>query len=413
MYVEASSEELVWYFETVLPHLNERQRRVVVGASASLLGRGGKTKVAEAAGISRNTVIRATGEVEEGIEPDDRQRAAGGGDKPAIDKQPGLLVALDELVHPSTRGNPMSLARWTSKSTYVLADELVRQGYSVSAELVRRLLHQLGYSLQAPSKQKEGTQSPDRDAQFNYLDETARAFIKDAQPVISVDTKKKELVGEFSNGGAEWHPSGEPTRTKTHDFIDKDLGRAVPYGVYDVENDEGWVSVGDTADTASFAVEAIRRWWYSMGQARFPDAHRLLITADAGGSNGHRVKLWKLELAKLAQETGLEVTVCHYPPGTSKWNKVEHRLFSFITTNWRGQTLTSYRTVVELIAATTTKTGLRVLAEWDEGYYPTGVEVTDAQLAAIPLQPHDWHSEWNYTIAAKPKRPRRSRTTTK
>jgi transposase len=402
MYVEASSEELVWYFETVLPHLNERQRRVVVGASASLLGRGGKTKVAEAAGISRNTVIRATGEVEEGIEPDDRQRAAGGGDKPAIDKQPGLLVALDELVHPSTRGNPMSLARWTSKSTYVLADELVRQGYSVSAELVRRLLHQLGYSLQAPSKQKEGTQSPDRDAQFNYLDETARAFIKDAQPVISVDTKKKELVGEFSNGGAEWHPSGEPTRTKTHDFIDKDLGRAVPYGVYDVENDEGWVSVGDTADTASFAVEAIRRWWYSMGQARFPDAHRLLITADAGGSNGHRVKLWKLELAKLAQETGLEVTVCHYPPGTSKWNKIEHRMFSFISMNWRGRPLVSYRTIIELISATTTKSGLKIKAERDWNYYETGVQVTKAELAALPLVRHEFHGDWNYTLKPVP-----------
>jgi transposase len=402
LYVEASSEELVWYFETVLPHLNERQRRVVVGASASLLGRGGKTKVADAAGMSRNTVIRATSEVEEGVAPTDRQRTAGGGDKPAIDKQPGLLSALDELVHPSTRGNPMSLARWTSKSTYVLADELVRQGYAVSAELVRRLLHQLGYSLQAPSKQKEGTQSPDRDAQFNYLDKTARAFIKDGQPVISVDTKKKELVGEFSNGGAEWHPTGEPTRTKTHDFIDKDLGRAVPYGVYDIENDEGWVSVGDTGDTASFAVEAIRRWWYSMGQARFPDAAKLLITADAGGSNGHRVKLWKVELAKLAQETGLEVTVCHYPPGTSKWNKIEHRMFSFISMNWRGRPLVSYRTIIELISATTTKTGLKIKAKRDWNYYETGVQVSKAELAALPLLRHEFHGDWNYTLMPAP-----------
>jgi transposase len=400
--VEASAEELVWYFETVLPHLNERQRRVVVGASASLLGRGGKTKVADAAGMSRNTVIRATSEVEAGIDPDDRQRATGGGDKPAIEKQPGLLSALDELVHPSTRGNPMSLARWTSKSTYVLADELVRQGYSVSAELVRRLLHQLGYSLQAPSKQKEGTQSPDRDAQFTYLDETARAFIKDAQPVISVDTKKKELVGEFSNGGTEWHPTGEPTRTKTHDFIDKDLGRAVPYGVYDIGNDEGWVSVGDTGDTASFAVEAIRRWWYSMGQARFPDAARLLITADAGGSNGHRVKLWKVELAQLAEETGLEITVCHYPPGTSKWNKIEHRMFSFISMNWRGRPLVSYRTIIELISATTTKSGLTIKAERDWNNYETGVQVTKAELAALPLLRHEFHGDWNYTLMPMP-----------
>ncbi len=396
--MEASVEELEWYFGTVLPHLNERQRRVVVGASASLLGRGGKTMVAGAAGMSRNTVIRAASEVEAGVEPTDRQRATGGGDRPAIEKQPGLLGALDELVHPSTRGNPMSMARWTSKSTYELAEDLVGQGYVVSAELVRRLLHQMGYSLQAPSKQKEGTQSPDRDAQFNYLNDTAVTFVKDGQPVISCDTKKKELVGEFSNGGAEWHPTGEPTRTKTHDFVDKDLGRAVPYGVYDIENDEGWVSVGDTADTASFAVEAIRRWWYSMGQSRFPEAHKLLITADAGGSNGHRVKLWKVELAMLAAETGLEITVCHYPPGTSKWNKIEHRMFSFISMNWRGRPLVSYRTIIELISATTTKKGLKIRAERDRNYYETGVQVTKAELAALPLLRHEFHGDWNYTL---------------
>ena len=400
--MEATSEELGWFFETVLPHLNERQRRVVVGASALLLGRGGKTMVADAAGMSRNTVIRATSEIEGGVEPSDRQRVSGGGDKPAVDKQPGLLVALDELVHPSTRGNPMSLARWTSKSTYELADELVHQGFTVSAELVRRLLHQLGYLLQAPSKQKEGSQHPDRDAQFTYLNDTAVAFVKDGQPVISVDTKKKELIGEFSNGGAEWHPAGEPTRTKTHDFIDKDLGRAVPYGVYDVENDEGWVSVGDTADTASFAVETIRRWWHSMGQARFPEATRLLITADAGGSNGHRVKLWKVELAMLAEETGLDITVCHYPPGTSKWNKIEHRMFSFISMNWRGRPLVSYRTIIELISTTSTKSGLKIKAERDENYYETGVQVSKAELAALPLTPHEFHGDWNYTLASVP-----------
>jgi hypothetical protein len=400
--VEASVEELEWYFGTVLPHLNERQRRVVVGASASLLGRGGKTMVAGAAGMSRNTVIRAASEVEAGVEPTDRQRVTGGGDRPAIEKQPGLLGALDELVHPSTRGNPMSMARWTSKSTYELAEDLVGQGYAVSAELVRRLLHQMGYSLQAPSKQKEGTQSPDRDAQFNYLNDTAVTFVKDGQPVISCDTKKKELVGEFSNGGAEWHPTGEPTQTKTHDFVDKDLGRAVPYGVYDIENNEGWVSVGDTADTASFAVEAIRRWWYSMGQSRFPEAHKLLITADAGGSNGHRVKLWKVELAMLAAETGLEITVCHYPPGTSKWNKIEHRMFSFISMNWRGRPLVSYRTIIELISATTTKSGLTIRAERDQNYYETGVQVTKAELAALPLVRHEFHGDWNYTLTPAP-----------
>ena len=402
--MEAAADELTWFFETVLPHLNERQRRVVAGATASLLGRGGKTAVANASGLSRNTVIRATREVEEGVEPSDRQRAAGGGDKPAIDKQPGLLVSLDELVHPTTRGNPMSLARWTSKSTYVLADELTRQGYEVSAELVRRLLHQLGYSLQAPSKQKEGTAHPDRDAQFTYLNDTAVAFTKAGQPVISVDTKKKELVGEFSNGGAEWHPAGEPTRTKTHDFVDKELGRAVPYGVYDVANDEGWVSVGDTADTSAFAVESIRRWWQTMGRARFPKATKLMITADAGGSNGHRVKLWKVELAKLAKETGLEITVCHYPPGTSKWNRIEHRMFSFISMNWRGRPLVSYRTIIELISATTTKTGLRIQAERDWNTYEKGVVVSDKEIAALPLTRHTFHGDWNYTLA--PKKPK-------
>jgi transposase len=373
--VEARAEELDWFFETVLPHLNERQRRVVAGATASLLGRGGKTRVAEASGMSRNTVIRATGEVEDGIEPSERQREEGGGDKPAIDKQPGLLSALDELVHPLTRGNPMSMVLWTAKSTYDLAEELQRQGYEVSAELVRRLLHQMGYSLQAPSKQKEGTQHPDRDAQFTYLNDTALSFTRKGQPVISVDTKKKELVGE------------------------KELGRAVPYGVYDLANDEGWVSVGDTADTATFAVESIRRWWDQMGSDRFPEATRLLVTADAGGSNGHRLKLWKVELAKLAAETGLEITVCHYPPGTSKWNKIEHRMFNFISMNWRGRPLVTYRTIIELISATTTKSGLKIKAERDWHHYKIGTKVTKAELAALPLTRHAFHGDWNYTLA--------------
>ena len=293
----------------VLPHLNEVQRRVVAGAMAEALGRGGKSAVADASGMSRNTVIKAEREVAAGIEPSVRQRAIGGGDIKAEVKQPGLLEALDELVHPATRGNPMSFLRWTSKSTAKLADELVRQGFKITDDTVGRILKGLGYSLQAPAKEKEGSAHPDRDAQFRYLDQQVGSFMKAGQPVISVDTKKKELVGEFSNGGAEYHPKGEPTRTKTHDFVDKELGRAVPYGVYDLANDEGWVSVGDTADTAAFAVEAIRRWWYSMGQPRFPEATKLLITADAGGSNGHRVRLWKVELAKLAKETGLAITV--------------------------------------------------------------------------------------------------------
>lgn len=383
----------------VLPHLNEVQRRVVAGAMAEALGRGGKSAVADASGMSRNTVIKAEREVAAGIEPSVRQRAIGGGDIKAEVKQPGLLEALDELVHPATRGNPMSFLRWTSKSTAKLADELVHQGFKITDDTVGRILKGLGYSLQAPAKEKEGSAHPDRDAQFRYLDQQVGSFMKAGQPVISVDTKKKELVGEFSNGGAEYHPKGEPTRTKTHDFVDKELGRAVPYGVYDLANDEGWVSVGDTADTAAFAVEAIRRWWYSMGQPRFPEATKLLITADAGGSNGHRVRLWKVELAKLAKETGLAITVCHYPPGTSKWNKIEHRMFSFISMNWRGRPLVSYRTIVELIANTTTTKGLTIRAQEDFNYYETGTKVTDAELAAVPLTRHEFHGDWNYSIA--------------
>jgi hypothetical protein len=397
--VEVSRDELARFFTTVFPHLNEKQKRLVAGAMAQGLGRGGKSAVAESSGMSRNTVIKAEREVVAGIEPSDRQRALGGGDIKAEDKQTGLAEALDELVHPETRGNPMSYVRWTSKSTGKLADELVRQGFKITDDTVGRILRDLGYSLQAPSKQKEGTAHPDRDHQFRYLNKQVGAFVKAGQPVISVDTKKKELVGEFSNGGAEYHLIGEPTRTKTHDFIDKKLGRAVPYGVYDLANDEGWVSVGDMADTARFAVEAIRRWWGAMGHARFPDATQLLITADAGGSNGHRVKLWKVELAKLAAETGLAITVCHYPPGTSKWNKIEHKMFSFISMNWRGRPLVSYRTIIELISATTTSKGLTIRAEEDFNYYATGTKVTAADLAAVPLMRHKFHGDWNYTIA--------------
>ena len=394
--MEVSAEGLARFFEVVSPHLNERQRRVVAGAAAQLVGN--KSTVADASGMSRNTVIKAEGEVAAGMEPSERQRPPGAGRKPLIETQPGLLEALDELVWPETRGTPMSLLRWTSKSTTKLAGELVREGYRVSADTVGRLLKMLGYSLQAPSKQKEGTCHPDRDAQFRYLNDTASEFLASGQPAISVDTKKKELVGEYANGGTEWHPKTEPTRVKTHDFVDPELGRAIPYGVYDLANDEGWVSVGDTADTARFAVETIRRWWATMGTERFPAATKLMITADAGGSNGYRVRAWKVELAKLAAETGLEITVCHYPPGTSKWNKIEHRMFSFISMNWRARPLVSYRTIVELIGATTTKKGLRIHAERDTHWYPTGVKITDKQLAELPLQRHHWHGDWNYTL---------------
>jgi hypothetical protein len=397
--MEASRDELARFFSTVLPHMNELQRRVVAGAMAAGLGRGGKSAVADASGMSRNTVIKAEREVVAGIAPSSRQRAPGGGDIPAEVKQPGLLEALDELVNPQTRGNPMSFLRWTSKSTSHLAGELVREGFKITDDTVARILKSLGYSLQAPAKEKEGAAHPDRDAQFVYLNDQVGRFVESNQPVIRVDTKKKELVGEFSNGGAEYHPKGEPTRTKTHDFVEAELGRAVPYGIYDIVNDEGWVSVGDTADTATFAVEAIRRWWHSMGKPRFPGATKLLITADAGGSNRHRVRLWKIELARLATETGLEITVCHYPPGTSKWNRIEHKMFSFISMNWRGRPLLSYRTIIELIAATTTAKGLTIRAEADTNLYQTGTKITDAELAAVPLSTHTFHGHWNYTIA--------------
>src|SRR5664280_2624603 len=384
--------------------MNEVQRRVVAGATAEMLGRGGKTAVAVASGMSRNTVIKAGAEVEAGIESSVRLRAPGGGDKSLIDTQPGLLEALDGLVNPETRGNPMSKLRWTSKSSTKLADDLVEQGFEVSSRSVLRLLHGLGYSLQANAKVAEGRQHPDRGAQFNYLNDTASSFIEDNQPVISVDAKKKELIGNYANGGAEWALTGEPERTNVHDFADPDLGeyaKAIPYGVYDVFNNEGWVNVGDTADTAEFAIESIRRWWNQIGQIRFPDADRLLITADAGGSNGYRVRAWKVELARLAEETGLAITACHYPPGTSKWNKIDHRMFSFITINWRGRPLTTMRTIIELISATSTSTGLSVKADYDPGWYPKGVKITDKQLAALPLEPHEFHGEWNYTLNAQ------------
>ena len=297
----------------------------------------------------------------------------------------------------------MSALRWTLKSTYELAGDLQAQGYRASAELVRRLLHQMGYSLQAPSKQIEGAAHPDRDRQFRYINDLVLRRQKLKEPVISVDTKKKELIGRFSNRGREWQPAKEPERVRVHDFAERALGefaKAIPYGVYDVAHDEGWVSVGDSADTAEFAVESIRRWWDQMGKKRFPEASTLLVTADAGGSNGPRVRAWKWHLARLAEETGLSITVCHYPPGTSKWNKIEHRLFSFISMNWRGRPLTDIRTVVELIAATKTKTGLSVQCAYDPNWYPTGEKVSDHDFKTIPLRQHDWHGEWNYDLLA-------------
>jgi Rhodopirellula transposase DDE domain len=401
--VEVSEEGLSEFFSVVSPLMDERQRRLVAGAAARLLGRGGPTVVARAAEMSRSTVVAGAKEIDAGeAVPADRVRREGGGRKANIDKDPNLLLELDDLVSPDARGDPMSPLRWTSKSTYALSDALGAKGFSASPTLVGQLLREMGYSLQATAKQKEGAQHADRDAQFRHINDTAVAFMAEGEPVISVDCKKKELVGEYSNAGKEWQPKGKPTRTKVHDFIDPEMGKAIPYGVYDLGGDEGWVSVGDDADTAAFAVSTIGRWWAQMGRHRYPKATKLLVCADAGGSNGYRVRAWKAELAKLAAETGLDITVAHYPPGTSKWNRIEHRLFSFITMNWRGRPLTSYRVIVELIANTTTRKDLKVKAELDQGHYPTGVKITDKQLAALPLVKHEWHGEWNYTLTAEP-----------
>jgi hypothetical protein len=401
--VEVAEEQLAEFFSTVMPLLDERQRRVVTGASAKMLGRGGASVVSRAAAVSRNTVITGTKEIaSRQVAPSLRVRREGGGRKRLIDKDPDLLLELDDLVSPDARGDPMSPLRWTSKSTYHLAEALNAKGFSISPRTVGELLGEMGYSLQATSKQKEGAQHVDRDAQFRHINDTAVEFMTNGQPVISVDAKKKELVGEYSNAGKEYQPKGTPTRTKVHDFIDPEMGKAIPYGVYDLGADEGWVSVGDDADTAGFAVATIGRWWGQMGRFRYPDATCLLVCADAGGSNGYRIRAWKVELAKLAKETGLEITVCHYPPGTSKWNKIEHRLFSFITMNWRGRPLTSYRVIVQLIANTTTKKGLKVNAELDQGHYPKGVKITDKQLAAVPLTRHEFQGAWNYTVHPEP-----------
>ena len=396
--MEVSEEALAQMFAMLTPHLDERRKRLLAGAQARALGRGGIAAVARASGMSRSTVQSGVREVDEGAEPSGRVRRPGAGRPRLIDKDPDLLLELDDLVSPEARGDPMSPLLWTAKSTYQLADALAGKGFTVSPNTVGDLLANMGYSLQDTSKQKEGRQHVDRDAQFAYINSTAGSFLAAGEPVISVDTKKKELVGEYSNAGKEYQPKAEPVRTLVHDFIDPDMGKAIPYGVYDMGANEGWVSVGEDADTASFAVATIKRWWEQMGRPRYPEATKLLVCADSGGSNGYRLRAWKVELAKLANETGLEITVCHFPPGTSKWNKIEHRMFSFITMNWRGRPLVSYRTVVQLIAGTTTKKGLKIQADRDEGYYPLGVKISNKELAAVPLTHHEFHGEWNYTV---------------
>ncbi len=387
-------------FEALRPALTERGRRLFAAAEAMTAGYGGVTAVSEATGLARSTIQRGIAEIETGSDCGaGRVRRAGGGRPKLGRRDAGLLADLKALLAPATRGDPERLLLWTSKSLRHLAAALGEMGHRVSHESVAGLLRELGYSLQANRKTREGADHPDRDAQFEHIDGQSQAFLAAGQPVISVDTKKKELVGDFKNRGRDYRPRGRPEEVRVHDFLIKELGRAVPYGVYDIAANSGWVSVGMSADTASFAVESIRRWWHKLGRQRYSEAGRLYVTADAGGSNGCRLRLWKWELQGLANETGLEIVVSHLPPGTSKWNKIEHRLFSFISQNWRARPLVSYRVIVQLIAATTTKTGLEVHCELDTGVYPKGIAVSDEDMAAIKLTPADFHGEWNYTIS--------------
>ena len=385
--------------------MDERMRRQWAAAEARELGWGGVTAVAEATRLSRVTITAGLRELEQPA----RARAAeatrirrpGGGRKALTETDPALEAALDALIDPVTRGDPESPLRWTCKSTARLAEEMTRQGHPVSPRTVAMLLHAAEYSLQSNRKTREGASHPDRNAQFEYISSQVRRFQNRGHPAVSVDTKKKELVGDFKNAGRTWRPQGEPEKVRVHDLLIPELGKAIPYGVYDLLNNQGWVSVGIDHDTAEFACNSIRRWWSQMGHRRFPRASKLLITADGGGSNSPRSRLWRLCLQKLADATGLVLTVCHFPPGTSKWNKIEHRLFNFISSNWRGQPLVSHQAVVNLIAKTTTRSGLIVRAAADTHRYRTKVKVSDQQLALVRLKPHDFHGDWNYTIAPR------------
>ena len=388
-------------YRSLAPLLDERTRRQWAAAEARAYGWGGLHAVHIATGLSVNTIRKGLDELaqcEAGAEPSARIRQEGGGRKCQTERDPGLAAALEQLIDPLTRGDPQSPLRWLCKSTAELARALTTQGHPVSARTVGRLLQAAGYSLQSNRKTREGTSHPDRNAQFEHLNTQVQDFQQRGQPTISVDTKKKELIGEFRASGREWQPCGEPVEVLIHDFIDKELGKAIPYGVYDLTENQGWVSVGVDHDTARFATEAIRRWWLQMGCHSHRQARELLITADGGGSNGSRCRLWKVALQDLATDLGLPIYVCHFPPGTSKWNKIEHRMFCHITQNWRGRPLVSHEVIVNLIAATATQQGLTIKAELDTGCYPTGIKVSDAELAAINLKQADFHGEWNYHI---------------
>lgn len=384
--------------EHLLSRLNERDRRLALGAEARSWGYGGIEEVHRVTGASRSTIKRGIRELAEDPKVPGRVRAAGGGRRKAEVTDPGLVDALNSLIEPQSRGEPESPLRWTTKSTRKLADQLTEMGHTISHSAVAKVLRSLGFSLQGTRKTLEGSQHPDRDTQFTYINSLAEEFLAAGDPVISVDTKKKELVGRYAQAGREWQPSGEPVEVSTYDFPSSADGKAIPYGVYDIVDDSAWVSVGVDHDTSVFAVATIEAWWRKMGQKKYPHARRLLITADGGGSNGHRPWLWKFELNRLSAATGLDITVCHYPPGTSKWNKIEHRLFSRITLNWRGRPLETYQTVVNLIANTTTKTGLTVRCELDPNLYATKIKITDQQKESISITRHDFHGDWNYTI---------------
>jgi Rhodopirellula transposase DDE domain len=387
-------------FAALLPHLDERGRRIFAAAEARAAGYGGIAAVARATGIAASTIGRGLNELTRDKELAAGQvRRRGGGRRSLVESDAQLLEALLVLIEPTERGDPETPLRWTCKSLRRLAAELCAQGHQISRTVVGELLHELNFSLQANCKTREGDTHPDRDAQFRHINDAVAVALDAQQPVISVDTKKKELVGDFKNGGREWRPKGQPEDVRVHDFLIKELGRAVPYGVYDLAADAGWVSVGIDHDTGAFAVQSIRRWWQEVGRVRYPEAKRLLITADGGGSNGSRLRLWKRELQRLANEIGIDIAVSHFPPGTSKWNKIEHRLFSFISRNWRAKPLVSYRVIVNLISATTTRTGLSVHCELDPNRYPKGIVVTDAEMAAINIMRAEFHGEWNYTIS--------------
>jgi hypothetical protein len=387
-------------FLLLQPALDERSPRLWAATEAMEFGWGGITAVAIATGLSPTTIAMGLGELRSGnISEGARVRRPGGGRKSVSEHDPALVPALERLVEPTTRGDPESPLRWTIKSTRVLAEELARQEHPVSHATVAALLEQEGFSLQANRKTREGGKHPDRNAQFEYINGRVKHFLKRRQPAISVDTKKKELVGDFKNGGREYQPKGQPEEVRVHDFVDKELGKAIPYGVYDLKNNEGWVSVGIDHDTAEFAANTILRWWREMGQERFPRASELLIMADGGGSNSVRCRLWKVALQRVADKTGLKLTVCHFPPGTSKWNKIEHRLFAFITQNWRGKPLATLQAIVELIGHTKTSTGLTVRAAIDDATYPSAIKVSDDKLSQIKLRRHKFHGEWNYSIS--------------